>query len=67
MVGTPHNGHSRCADTGNSVQGWWEPLMMDTAGIRTRELSTGIVGTPHNGHSKCTDPGTQHRDGGSPS
>ncbi|CAI9612735.1 unnamed protein product [Staurois parvus] len=48
-------------------QGWWEPLIMGTAGVQTRELSTGMVGTPHNGHSGCTDPGTQHRDGGNPS
>ncbi|CAI9535217.1 unnamed protein product [Staurois parvus] len=40
---------------------------MGTAGVQTRELSTGIVGTPHKGHSRCTDPGTQHRDGVNPS
>ncbi|CAI9595057.1 unnamed protein product [Staurois parvus] len=49
------------------AQGWWEPLIMGTAGVQTRELSTGTVGTPHNGHSGRTDPGTQHRDGGNPS
>ncbi|CAI9623134.1 unnamed protein product [Staurois parvus] len=40
---------------------------MGTAGVQTKELSTGMVGTPHNEHSRCTDPGTQHRDGGNPS
>ncbi|CAI9605943.1 unnamed protein product, partial [Staurois parvus] len=39
---------------------------MGTAGVQTRELSTGMVGTPHNGHSGGTDPGTRHRDGGTP-
>ncbi|CAI9565299.1 unnamed protein product [Staurois parvus] len=37
MVGTPHNGHSRCTDPGNSAQGWWEPLIMGTA-WRTPDL-----------------------------
>ncbi|CAI9584650.1 unnamed protein product, partial [Staurois parvus] len=50
-----------------SAEGWWEPLIMGTAGVRTQEFSTGMVGTPHNGHSRCTDPGTWHRDGGNPS
>ncbi|CAI9620154.1 unnamed protein product [Staurois parvus] len=40
---------------------------MGTAGVQTRELSTGMVGTPHNGHSGRTDPETQQRDGGNPS
>ncbi|CAI9576561.1 unnamed protein product, partial [Staurois parvus] len=52
---------------GNSAQGWWEPLIMGTEDVQTRELSTGMVGTPHNEHRRCTDPGTQHRDGGNPS
>ncbi|CAI9558578.1 unnamed protein product [Staurois parvus] len=39
---------------------------MGTAGVQTREPSTGMVGTPHNGHSRCTDPGIQHRDGWEP-
>ncbi|CAI9622385.1 unnamed protein product [Staurois parvus] len=51
----------------NSTQGWWEPLIMGTAGVQTRQLNTGMVGTLHNGHRRCTDPGTQHRDGGNPS
>ncbi|CAI9587813.1 unnamed protein product, partial [Staurois parvus] len=45
MVGPPHNGHSRCADLG--TQGWWEPLIMGTAGVQTWELSAGMLGTPH--------------------
>ncbi|CAI9595328.1 unnamed protein product [Staurois parvus] len=52
---------------GNSAQGWWEPLIMGTAGVQTRDLRAGMVGTPHNGHSGCTDLGSQHRDGGNPS
>ncbi|CAI9575321.1 unnamed protein product, partial [Staurois parvus] len=48
-------------------QGWWEPLIMGTAGVQTQEVITGMVGTPHNRHSRCTDPGTQRRDGGNPS
>ncbi|CAI9593164.1 unnamed protein product [Staurois parvus] len=64
MVGTSHNGRSRCADLELSAQGWWEPLIMGTAGVQTQEFSTGMVGTPPNGQSRCTDPGTQHRDGG---
>ncbi|CAI9567421.1 unnamed protein product, partial [Staurois parvus] len=51
----------------NSAQGWWEPLIMGTAGVQTRELITGMVGTPYNGHSGRTDSGTRHRDGGNPS
>ncbi|CAI9587808.1 unnamed protein product [Staurois parvus] len=51
----------------NSGQGWWEPLIMGTAGGLTQELSTGMVGTPHNGHSRWADPGNQDRDGGNPS
>ncbi|CAI9605134.1 unnamed protein product, partial [Staurois parvus] len=31
----------------NSAQGWWEPLIMGTAGVQTQELSTGMVGTLH--------------------
>ncbi|CAI9587848.1 unnamed protein product [Staurois parvus] len=53
--------------SGNSVRGWWEPLIMGTAGVQTQEFSTGMVETPHNGHSRCTDLGTQYRDGGNPS
>ncbi|CAI9573734.1 unnamed protein product [Staurois parvus] len=48
---------------GNSAQGWWEPLIMGTAGVQTQEHSTGKVGTPHNGHSRCADSRTQQRDG----
>ncbi|CAI9535847.1 unnamed protein product [Staurois parvus] len=32
MVGTPHNGPQRVYRPGNSAQGWWEPLIMGTAG-----------------------------------
>ncbi|CAI9545910.1 unnamed protein product [Staurois parvus] len=67
MVGTSHNGRSRCADPGTSAQGWWEPLIMGAAGVQTQEFSTGMVGTPPNGQSRCTDLEPQHRDGGNPS
>lgn len=41
--------------------------MMDTAGVKTREHSAGMVGTSQNWNSRYTDHGTQHCNFGNPS
>lgn len=37
---------------GNSTQGRWAPLIMDTASVQTKKRSAGMVGSPHNRHSR---------------
>lgn len=59
MLGTFHNGHSKCKDPGTATKGWWEPLKIGTVVVQTWKFSALMVGgNPLNGYSKCKDPGT---------
>lgn len=60
-AGNPSSWSQHVYRLGKPSQGWWQPLIFDTAGAWSWELHPGIAGALHNGYNRWAGLGTPQK------